>query len=227
MAFITAEGIIVPASTDNYNLTTDVRAMANSIRSVVSVADRTAAAAVATAMSADGRGVTDINPLIYWNRGRQSLEVIGSSASYGSELQITKLTLTVAQSLTNAIFTTLSWNSALIQPDSQTWSAGSNPDRITARQVGIYQITVTAGLQNSGITTGTTRMAIQIVQSGSVSRTEGVMGEAANDGALSYTTFLNMAALDYIQVQMFHETGAAKNTGTAVYSQPIVTMRKL
>lgn len=75
MSYVSPEGIVIPAGGDAWNLTTDLRTQAASTRSVVSVADRTAAEAVATAMASDGRTVSGTNPLVVFNRGKRALEV--------------------------------------------------------------------------------------------------------------------------------------------------------
>lgn len=61
--FITAEGLVVPAGGDLYDYVNDQRRLAASIRSNVTVADRTAALSVAASMSSDGRPATINNPL--------------------------------------------------------------------------------------------------------------------------------------------------------------------
>jgi hypothetical protein len=59
----TPEGIVIPAGGDTYDYTGEQRRMAASQRTVVTVADRTAADLIATNMASDGRPVTDANPL--------------------------------------------------------------------------------------------------------------------------------------------------------------------
>ncbi|ATW59945.1 hypothetical protein SEA_WALTZ_68 [Arthrobacter phage Waltz] len=76
MAGITSpEGVILPAGVDMFDYLGEQRRMAASQRTIVPVADRTAADSVAAAMAADGRTVSDTNPLIVYNIASQSVEV--------------------------------------------------------------------------------------------------------------------------------------------------------
>lgn len=77
--FITAEGLVIPIGSDVYDYVNDQRRLSSSIRSVVSVTDRSAGDTVAAAMATDGRPVSDTNPLVIWNQTRKALETKGTS----------------------------------------------------------------------------------------------------------------------------------------------------
>lgn len=71
----TAEKIVIPGGGDFFDYTEEQRKMAASQRTVVIVADRTEADTIATAMAADGRPVTDANPLYVHRLDNQRIEV--------------------------------------------------------------------------------------------------------------------------------------------------------
>lgn len=79
MAYISPEGLVIPAGTDQYNLTTDLRSMGASIRSVVPTATQAAGDNIATAMATDGRAVSDTNPLVTYQADLRSLNIKGTS----------------------------------------------------------------------------------------------------------------------------------------------------
>lgn len=72
---VTAEKQVIANPADTYGYTAEQRALAASIRSVVTVADRTEAEVIAAAMAADGRAVSDSNILVVYNRGKRAVEV--------------------------------------------------------------------------------------------------------------------------------------------------------
>lgn len=64
MPNFTAEGFRVPATSDNYALTNDLRKMMESAKTIVPVANKTARTALIAALTADGRPPTPTNPTI-------------------------------------------------------------------------------------------------------------------------------------------------------------------
>ncbi|ALY10237.1 hypothetical protein SALGADO_71 [Arthrobacter phage Salgado] len=81
---LSPEGVILPAGADTYDYLGEQRRMAASQRTIVPVADRTAAESVSAAMAADGRPVSDTNPLIVYNIATQSVEVKDAGGWNGS-----------------------------------------------------------------------------------------------------------------------------------------------
>lgn len=79
--FITAEGLVVPAGADTYDYVNDQRRLAGSIRSVSPVANAAAAATIASAMSTDGRPVSDTNPLVTWDATLKQLVTYNGGAT--------------------------------------------------------------------------------------------------------------------------------------------------
>lgn len=77
--YISPEGISLPAGGDFWDVVNAMRTAANSTRSVVSVADQTTGDAVATAMAADGRPVSDSNPLVAFRQDIAAICVKNSS----------------------------------------------------------------------------------------------------------------------------------------------------
>jgi hypothetical protein len=223
MSYISPEGLVIPASTDLWNLTPDLRTMGASIRSIVPVANRAAGDTVATAMGTDGRSVSGTNPLIVFNYGRNLIEMKTGSGWFGPEEDICKVTYGgTPQNLTSGSFTTLSWTTAPINP-SALWSAG-DPTKIFSQTAGYYEVGFTGGI--TGATTG--RLALQIIQTGSLSVTDGVLVPAATtDPGTHVTSMFNMAAGDYLTFQIFQDSGSTKTTGGAAYSKPVATFRRI
>jgi hypothetical protein len=77
--YVTPEGLTVMAGGDAYNLTPDVRRLANSIRSIVPVQDSPGQAAVIAAILADGRDASDFAPLYTHNISQGGLTWQGDS----------------------------------------------------------------------------------------------------------------------------------------------------
>lgn len=72
---VTAEKHVIANPADTYGYTAEQRALAASIRSIVPVAHRTEAETIATAMAADGRPVSDTNPLVVFRLDNQRIEI--------------------------------------------------------------------------------------------------------------------------------------------------------
>lgn len=75
MPYISPEKKQLPAMGDNYKYVDEQRAFAASIRDIVPVVDRAEADTIASQMTADGRGVTDSNPLIVFNNATKNVEI--------------------------------------------------------------------------------------------------------------------------------------------------------
>lgn len=75
----TPEKKTIPLPGDNYNYTDEMKALAASIRDMVPVANRTEAESISTAMAADGRPITDANPLFVYNNETKNVEIKDSS----------------------------------------------------------------------------------------------------------------------------------------------------
>jgi hypothetical protein len=103
--FITAEGLGIPAGGDTYDYVNDQRRLAASVRSTVTVADRTGANAVASAMTADGRPPTVNNPLYVLRQDTMKLEFYDG---------------TTWRDITGALADDTSWTTAAL---SGSWSA--------------------------------------------------------------------------------------------------------
>lgn len=84
---VTAEKHVIANPADNYGYTAEQRALSASIRSVVPVADRAEATAIMNAMAADGRPVTDANPLFVWRLDLRCLEVKTSASAWATTAQ--------------------------------------------------------------------------------------------------------------------------------------------
>lgn len=79
MPYNTPEKKKLPATGDNYNYVDEMRALAVSIRDIVSVANRAEADNIVTAMQVDGRPVSDANPLYVFNNQTKNIEIRDSS----------------------------------------------------------------------------------------------------------------------------------------------------
>ncbi len=102
---VTAEKQVIANPADNYGYTAEQRALAASIRSAVPVADRTEADVVAAAMAADGRPVTNANPLVVFRQDFERIEIKTASGWGGPPQGIVSYTEMTANSgtLTGAV----------------------------------------------------------------------------------------------------------------------------
>lgn len=89
---VTAEKQVIANPADTYGYTAEQRSLAASIRSVVPVASRTEAETVATNMAADGRAVSDTNPLVVYRTDIDQLEVKSASGWWTTGQKVAEFT---------------------------------------------------------------------------------------------------------------------------------------
>lgn len=81
----TAEKIVIPGGGDFYDYAEEQRKMSASQRTIVPVANLAEADNIATVMAADGRAVTDTNPLVVFNTATKSIGVKNSGGWVGKK----------------------------------------------------------------------------------------------------------------------------------------------
>lgn len=81
--YITPEGASLPAGTDNWDVVSAFRTMANSQRTVVPVPNRAGGVAIAASMTSDGRPPTATNPLHVYRADTDSLETFDGTNWWG------------------------------------------------------------------------------------------------------------------------------------------------
>lgn len=138
MSYINPEGIVIPAGTDQYNLTPDLRTMAASTRSVVPVANSTSANAVIAAMASDGRPVSDTNPLVTWDAARKKLLVYNASGVSWGVAPHAEFTVASNTAAPNTV-----WGfGSFVQDAANTTDTGfvtiNATDKLQVRDAGIY-----------------------------------------------------------------------------------------
>ncbi|HEV2778811.1 MAG TPA: hypothetical protein VGX25_05365 [Actinophytocola sp.] len=126
---------------------------------------------------------------------------------------------TAAQSINNATFTALVFNTDDNDPDN-LHSTSANTDRITIATAGLYM--VMGGGATAGNVTGT-RLA-RITKNGSVVAASGggapPPAATENGWALTQWTPVQCSAGDILRVEYFQSSGGALNTATTDYTQP-------
>lgn len=95
---VTAEKQVIANPSDTYGYAAEQRALAASIRSLVPVASRAEAETVAAAMAADGRPVSNANPLVVFRQDNERVEIKTSSGWGGPPQGIIAYTEMLSQS---------------------------------------------------------------------------------------------------------------------------------
>lgn len=121
-----------------------------------------------------------------------------------------------AQSLGNGSFTAISFDTELF--DSGDCYAPANPTRFVAPIAGVYLVTFSGGL-NSAVGG---RIAGQLRKNGGTTEYGGTLVPITNasEVGVAYSTLVSLAAGDYVEFQMYQESGSAQNTGVSGYSNP-------
>lgn len=210
MSYINPEGLIIPAGSDQYNLTTDLRTMGGSIRSVVPVADTGAGDTVATAMGTDGRAVTDTNPLIVFNAATRQLEVKSAVGWTGNVSA--SVSAGATQSIPTSAWTIVTYTSIDYETHDSMTTISDTTDQIVVPFAGIYLITYGAGiggLVNDG-------QGIRASINGVALAGSTVLGNSsANGGSLAAAATIKAAANDIIRMECWHNDGASKTASGA------------
>lgn len=190
--FITAEGTVVPAGTDPWNLVADLRTMANSQRTIVPVANRAAATTITSGMTTDGRTPTATNPLIVYRADTDQLETYDGTNWYGADGSNTDHVAWTSLTLVN------SW---LAYVGGGGYYSGLRY-RIRNDRIEVNGM-IKSGATGSVITTLPTKPAFtfQITNSVNSSHTYNDLTVSGADGSITYTT--GTSAPSFLSVDFF------------------------
>jgi hypothetical protein len=216
----TPEGIIIPAGGDTYDYLGEQRRMAASQRTIVPVANPAAAATIITNMAADGRPVSATNPLITWDDSLKTvITYTGTTYPFG------KLDFATYRNTTNAFvsgnFTTAVYDTVV--EDSNGLTNAADKSKITIKKAGRYMITA-----GHGFPSGAGRVAMKCKINGVDVPYGGQMVPSAVEGGPKLTIFKDLAVGDYVQMQVFQDTGSSQNgQNSSPYGAPHMSVQQL
>lgn len=124
-----------------------------------------------------------------------------------------------AQSCASGVFTTIAFDTSVYGP-SDMWASG-DATKIYLPVAGVYQVSATAGF--GGALSG--RVGVQILKNGvaefggSLVPTNGQVHAGAQA-----STDIRATAGQYLELQVFQDSGSSQNTGNAAYSQPTIAV---
>ncbi len=211
---VTAEKHVIANPADTYGYTAEQRALSASIRSIVSVADRTEADTVVAAMATDGRPVSTTNPLYANNAALKGLEYrtgslwrplvptpvlghMGKTAGFQVITGLTKNTFTAAQILKGGV----------TFDDTNDW--------LVAPISGLYRISFQHYTSGDGAGTQIATIYINTTQVGINTR---YYKEGYSDTVSHGSGFYQLAANDTVSLHSQHAGANVSSWGTGGYN---------
>lgn len=217
---VTAEKLVIANPADTYGYTAEQRALAASARTVVPVANPAEAATIITAMAADGRTVSATNPLVTFDDSLKTVVVYtGAANSFG------RLDYATYRNTTNSFvsgnFTTAVYDTVV--EDTNAMTNVGDKTRITIKKAGRYMIAA-----GHGFPSGAGRVAMKCKINGVDVTYGGQMVPSAVEGGPKLTIFKDLAVNDYIQIQVFQDTGSSQvGQNSSPYGAPHLQVQQL
>lgn len=130
-----------------------------------------------------------------------------------------KVMRNAAQSLPNGAFTPIQFDTEVFDVGA-CWAPGRST-RLVAPIAGVYLVTFAGGLA----TAVGGRVAAQLRRNGATLEYGGTLTPTASapEVGAAGSTLVSMSAGDYLELQIYQESGGAVNTGSSGYSRPTVS----
>lgn len=129
-----------------------------------------------------------------------------------------------SQSLPSGNFSVITMDTVVDTNPSSMWAVGQ-PSRVVAPATALYLVTGGGGI----IGGGAGRVAARILKNGTAWPVGGSLfptGAAVDAGAVVHAV-IPLAKNDYVELSIFQDTGAARNTGSPEYSSPHLSVALL
>lgn len=212
---LNAYGVEVPLGSDDFDPDGDMTGLATSLgaRMIIPVANATAQAALVTA-----HAPTTSKPLWVYRVDLDEIQYTTNGTKWrspgaGPHVSVVRA---ATQSIPDSTFTAIAWDTELVDTDGM-WVPASQT-RLTCARSGTYLLTASAAV--NAIWGG--RVGVAAIRSGSNIAMR--LRRADDSVAATVSKQITMTVGQWIEIHMFQNSGAARNTFTSLDSRPNVEL---